>query len=1250
MVMANDTGITGGPQGWRWWRRPAVAAGAAIALILTGLGGSLPPAAASGCTASPVVCENAQTADRVDESQWDGEGDGDDRLQGFATDISVNLGGTISFKVQAQIPYTIAIYRLGYYGGLGARKIASLPGTYPVQNNGANSNCMNAPSTQTLDCGNWAVSASWTVPATDVSGIYVARLTSSTAVPVDGAGNQFVTSPITFVVREDASTSKLLFKTSDATWEAYNTYGNSDFYFGTPNGRSYKLSYNRPFETRTPNAGRDFLYANEYPMLRFLEQNGYDVSYTTDVDTDRFGSLIRNHKVFLSVGHDEYWSGNERSNVEAARDAGVNLAFFSGNEVYWKTRYENSEDGSNTPYRTVVTYKDTWDNKPPAGATTWTGTWRDPRYSPSLDGGRPENQLTGVAYMANTDDLTMQVPAALGANRLWLNTGAHGQAAGAVRSLAPHTIGYESDEDLDNGFRPGGLIYLSATTGETPQYLTDFGSTVVAGTTNHHMTLYRAPSGALVFGAGTIQYAWGLDQNHDGDDPQPANHDMQQFTVNLFGAMGVAAGTLMTGLVAGSVSSDTTAPVATITSPAANTTVTSGTKVTMQGTASDTGGVVAAVEVSLDGGTSWHPATGTTAWSYGFYASGITGEAVKVRAIDDSVNIQPAPATLNLKIAGPYSIFGDRVPANPSTADASGVELGITFIPQDNGYVTGVRFYKGANNIGTHTGSLWLQSSGAQLATGVFGSETQSGWQTLSFSTPVKVTAGTTYVASYFAPNGHYAADPYVLSYRGFSSPPLSVPRSIGPVGSAVFAYGDRYPSTSSSDGNPNDGTHYYVDVVFTDSDVAAPEVVSTSPVANGQYAPIAVHPTATFSKPVNPGTIGFTVRNSTNATVAGSMSYDSATTTATFTPAASLGTGSTYTATVQASDLSGSPMAAPKTWSFTTDQYASVDSLLPTAGTPASSSVDDPNAVEIGVKFVPSVTGQLIGVRFFKGANNTGTHTGSLWSADGTRLATATFTNETDSGWQNVHFDAPVTVTRKSTYVVSYFAPKGHYADTANYFATAVTNDPLTAPAAGNGLFVYGATGGFPTGSYQASNYWVDPLFVPDPNQSPQPSPPPASAVSIFGTTDTPANPNWPDVGAIEVGTRFTADVSGLVYGVKFYKGSQNTGTHTGSLWTADGTRLATGTFADETDTGWQTLLFNAPVAITAGTAYLASYSTTVGYYAVDVNAFAGAGIDKAPLHVPVSGGAYHYGASGFPDGSAPHNYWVDVIFAPNP
>ncbi len=152
------------------------------------------------------------------------------------------------------------------------------------------------------------------------------------------------------------------------------------------------------------------MFGEEYPMVRWLEANGYDVTYFTGVDAARNGSLIQNHKLYVSVGHDEYWSGPQRANVEAARDAGVNLAFFSGNEVFWKTRWENSIDATNTPFRTMVVYKETLGpNSVPIATTavdpldppTWTGTWRDPVKSPPADGGRPENSLTGTIFVVN---------------------------------------------------------------------------------------------------------------------------------------------------------------------------------------------------------------------------------------------------------------------------------------------------------------------------------------------------------------------------------------------------------------------------------------------------------------------------------------------------------------------------------------------------------------------------------------------------------------------------------------------------------------------------------------------------------------------------------------------------------------------------------------------------------------------------------------------------------------------------------
>ena len=252
---------------------------------------------------------------------------------------------------------------------MGARLIDTIPDTATTATSQAACPNSGAPD-YLVDCGGWSVSASWTAIDTTydpdknaVSGLYIARLERT-----DGTSGA---SHIPFIVRDDEGGSDLLFQTSDTTWQAYNGYGGYSLYANS--NHAHKVSYNRPFTTRA-NPTEDNLFNAEYPMIRWLERNGYDVSYFTDVDSDRNGSEILEHKVFMSVGHDEYWSAGQRANVEAARDAGVNLAFFSGNEIYWKTRWEPSTaDGGSTPYRTLVTYKE-GDAQGSTSTTTATGT------------------------------------------------------------------------------------------------------------------------------------------------------------------------------------------------------------------------------------------------------------------------------------------------------------------------------------------------------------------------------------------------------------------------------------------------------------------------------------------------------------------------------------------------------------------------------------------------------------------------------------------------------------------------------------------------------------------------------------------------------------------------------------------------------------------------------------------------------------------------------------------------------------
>jgi hypothetical protein len=306
----------------------------ALLLAFFGRGGPLEEPLAQGCDPTlqnEIVCENLLPG--APSSEWQVTGAGDGSIQGFATDISVNRGGTVRFKIDTNASaYRIDIYRLGFYGGMGARKVATINPTASLPQN--QPNCLSNANTGLVDCGNWGVSASWTVPATAVSGLYLAR-----PLRTDTGG----ASHIPFVVRDDSGGSELLFQTSDTTWQAYNQYGGNSLYVGSSGiapDRAVKVSYNRPFTTREINP-EDWIFNAEYPMIRWLEANGYDVSYFTGIDSDRLGAEIREHKVFLSVGHDEYWSGAQRANVEAARNASppVHLAFFSAIEPSRRSRW-----------------------------------------------------------------------------------------------------------------------------------------------------------------------------------------------------------------------------------------------------------------------------------------------------------------------------------------------------------------------------------------------------------------------------------------------------------------------------------------------------------------------------------------------------------------------------------------------------------------------------------------------------------------------------------------------------------------------------------------------------------------------------------------------------------------------------------------------------------------------------------------------------------------------------------------------
>lgn len=651
---------------------------------------ALPAPVFASCAAPANAVEAENCLPGSPQSAWDiSPAVGDPTIEGFSTEFSHDAGETITFKIESASAYRIDIYRLGYYGGLGGRLVASVNPTGPL----AQPPCQTVAASGLIDCGNWSVSATWAIPANAVSGVYVAKLVR---LATGGASH------IPFVVRHDAGTEKILFMTSDTTWQAYNPWGGNSLYIGQPSGTgAYKVSYNRPFTNRInyPTS----LFHQEYPMLRWLEANGYDVAYFSNVDNLRRGALIQNHDIFMPVGHQEYWSPAERASVEAARAAGVHLAFFSSVTSLWKTRWENALNGA--AERTLVCYKESGRGAiDPLDPPTWTGLWRDKHNSPNSDGGVPESRLTGQSFSADAiRNDTMLVPALFAPLRFWRNTSVAGLSAGQVASFA-QTVGMEWDVDWDRGARPEGIVRMSSTTVTVPKALIDFLYAENYPIT-HRLLFYKHPSGSLVFSAGTMQWGWALENVHSGGMAAPVHQALRQATVNILGDMGAAPATLQPGLVPASPSTDVDAPTAFVTAP---TGAAVGQIQVITGTASDAGGgVVGAVEVSTDN-ASWHPAEGRSPWKYAWQ---VTGPAsVRARAVDDSGNIGAPTAPLTVTPgAGPPT--GPTVmELTPSTAAAGGGGFMLTV--EGAGFMNGsVVSFGGEAKPTTYLGPTMLQAS-----------------------------------------------------------------------------------------------------------------------------------------------------------------------------------------------------------------------------------------------------------------------------------------------------------------------------------------------------------------------------------------------------------------------------------------------------------------------------------------------------------------------------------------------------------
>jgi hypothetical protein len=533
---------------------------------------------------------------------------------------------------------------------------------------------------------------------------------------------------------------------------------------------------------------------------------------------------------------------------------------------------------------------------------------------------------------------------------------------------------------------------------------------------------------------------------------------------------------------------------------------------------------------------------------------------------------------------------------SPVTADgndSNAIEVGVKFTSDSNGYITGLRFYKSAKNTGTHIAHLWT-STGQLIATGTFSNETASGWQQVNFATPVAITAGVTYIASYFAPKGHYAAD-----LNGLASPLNSGPIHVA-AGGGVYQYGKTsvFPSLTYQN------TNYWVDVVLSttpQADTTPPTVASTSP-ANGATNIATTSPVTVFFSEVMDTT---TIINSTvklldgNSLVAANVAYNAGNKSVTITPLSALTNSKTYTISVLGGipgvkDAAGNPLVQTFSSTFTTAAAVPADTTPPTVSSvsPVNGTMDVPTSTSITVAFSES-------------------------------LNAATVTSSTIK-LLNGSTSVAATVTYNATDKTATITPTSMLANSTTYSISILSGGSGIRDVAGNAL------------AQTFSSTFTTVVAAPVPT-------------TIWPATTKPSTADSKDPGSSELGMTFTADVNGYITGVRFYKSAGNTGTHIANLWTSTGQLLATATFTNETASGWQQVNFATPVAIAAGTAYVVSYYSPNGHFSVDRNYFA-TPTDSGHLHVGIGGGVYQYGSSSaFPTQSYQNsNYWVDVLFTP--
>jgi hypothetical protein len=445
---------------------------------------------ALGAAPNPIEAENALPGD----PGWQlGQPAPVGVLEAYAGATSVEHGQAIDIHASADGAHTFTwkLYRMGWYGGAEARLVTQ-GGPVAV---GRQAVPAPDPATGRIECS-WPVSFFIQTDPSWTSGVYLVKLQRD-----DGFQHYSI-----FTVRADERKGVAVVQSSVTTYQAYNYWGGRSLYT-TPIAQ--EVSFDRPY-VEGGGAGQYFRF--EHDFVRWAESRGFDLTYVTNLDVDRDPTLLLGQRLFLSLGHDEYWSHNARANVEAALAAGVNAAFLSGNSVFWQIRLEPSHLDASRLQRTEVCYKGQGARDPDAGTPLETVEFHSP---PVND---PENALMGVGYTGGW--LLTNATYVVRNPGHWVYEGT-GLADG---DAIPGIVGYEVNRTQNNGWSPAGLEVLA----RSPV-------TAFDGHPEWQEAAARAlPSGAFVFAAGTIQWTWGL------SEPGVADARVQRITENLFRRAGLA--------------------------------------------------------------------------------------------------------------------------------------------------------------------------------------------------------------------------------------------------------------------------------------------------------------------------------------------------------------------------------------------------------------------------------------------------------------------------------------------------------------------------------------------------------------------------------------------------------------------------------------------------------------------------------------------------------------------------------------